>query len=109
MGGSSRTFPLGATAVRVDVRLDEADVALDDGTDVLHPVLRALLVRIDGTRLEAAAPGESVSRKIAHMCTDIADLRLDVVLEHRDLVLICSILLRLHGANIWVSMGYRVE
>ena len=53
MGGSSRTFPLGATAVRVDVRLDEADVALDDGADVLHPVLGALLVRVDGARLEA--------------------------------------------------------
>ena len=97
MGGSSRTFPLGATAVRVDVRLDEADVALDNGADILHPVLGALLVRVDGTSLEAAAQGESVSRKIQDMCSDIADLRLNVALEHRDLVLVRSILLRLDG------------
>ena len=100
MGGSSRTFPLGATAVRVDVRLDEADVALDDGADVLHPVLGALLVRVDGASLEAAAQGDSVSRKIQDMCTDIADLRLDVAFEHRDLVLVRSILLRLGNANV---------
>ena len=100
MSGSSRTFPLGAAAVRVDVRLDEADVALDDGADILHPVLGALLVRVDGTSLEAAAPGESVSTMISDMCTDIADLRLDVVLEHRDLVLVRSILLRLGNANV---------
>ena len=94
------TFPLCTATVWVDVRLNKADVAFDDRANVLHPVLRALLVRIDGTRLEAAAPGESVSRKIPNMCTDIADLRLDVVLEHRDLVLVGSVFLRLSGANV---------
>ena len=47
------TFPLGTAAIRVDVGLDEADVALDDRADVPYPVLRALDVSVDRPGFEA--------------------------------------------------------
>lgn len=45
-------FPLSTAAVWVDIRLDEADVALDDGANVPHPMFGALDVGVDGTRFE---------------------------------------------------------
>ena len=47
------TFPLGATAVRVDICLNEPDVTLYNRADVLYPVSRTLLVSFNGTALES--------------------------------------------------------
>jgi len=54
--------------VGIDVGLNEANVAFNNGANVFDPVARAILVRLDGTSCKA----------------------LDVVLEHRTLVGVCG-------------------
>lgn len=46
-------FPLGASTVRVDVGLDETNVALDYRADVLYPVRGSSLMVSDRSGLEA--------------------------------------------------------
>lgn len=51
-GDDPCTFPLSTTAVWVDVRLNVADIALDDWADVLDPVLGTLRVCVNRPGLE---------------------------------------------------------
>ena len=60
------TFPFGAAAVRIDVRLDEANVRFDDGSDILYPLLRSFFVSIDRSSLEAR--GRVLSTPSGSLC-----------------------------------------
>jgi hypothetical protein len=83
-------FPFCAPTVWIHIGFDKPDIAFYHWADVLYPVLRALLVFLNGTALE---PEINKGQLDLARITIRQPIRGDIVLDHGFLVIVGGVLL----------------
>lgn len=83
----------------MDVRLDEAKITLDSGANVLHPLDGTFFMGRDG------ASSESVAFLVHEPPPGSGYSRLDVLVDHSRLMVICSMFSRLEIHTVSQRQG----